>query len=108
MSDFGIELTGKQIALLKVIIEGNRDEEGRFSPVDLDQIIERIFYHPTKQALQFSIRKLIRKGMIVKSGLEKRRDRQRVLISPTEEAISLFSAKIKDSYVSSGLELEEI
>lgn len=104
-----VNLTGKQIALLKIIIEGNRDKDGNFSPVDLDQIIERVFYHPTKFSLQFSIRKLIKKGMIYKGDLEQRRDRKRVVILPTKEAIDIFTSKMKEeSYIGSDLELEEI
>lgn len=104
-----VNFTMKQTAIMKIVVEGNKDEKGNFSPVDLDQIIERVFYHPSKDALHFSIRKLINKGMIYKSGLELRRDRERALISPTKEAIEIFSSKMKEeSYVGSDLELEEI
>lgn len=101
-------LTGKQIALLKVIVEGNRDEKGNFSPCDLDQIMERVYYKPIKPSLQFSIRFLIKKGMICKGEKELRRGSYRRTIYPTQEAIDLLTPSLKkDNYVSD-FELEEI
>jgi hypothetical protein len=102
-------LTGKQIALLKVIVEGNRDENGNFSPCDLDQIMERLPHKPIKASLQFSIRFLIKKGMLYKGGLEYRRGFQRRrTIYPTQEAIDLFTSPLKKEDYVSDFELEEI
>jgi DNA-binding MarR family transcriptional regulator len=102
-----IALTNKQVALLKVIVEGNGHVEGKFSPCDLDQIIERVSYHPSKDSLQFSIRKLIEKGAITKSGFERRRDRRRVLIAPTKLGRQLMQPTLKkESYVETEVELE--
>jgi len=76
-------LTNKQREILALIIEGNEDG----SAVDMDQLLERISYKPSKDALHFSIRYLSAKGMIEKSGLEKRRGRSRSTISPTAEGM---------------------
>jgi DNA-binding MarR family transcriptional regulator len=74
-----MHLTVKQIELLRVIAAANPDG----TACDLDQVIERINYETTKASIQFSIRALIKHGLIEKTGKEKRRDRQRVLISIT-------------------------
>lgn len=75
-----MHLTVKQIELLTVI--GARNEDG--GATDLDQILERLSYKPTKQSLQFSIRALITHGLIQKDAPEKRRGRTRTLISLTK------------------------
>ncbi len=74
-----MRLTDKQLELMRVIISGNEDG----SPTDLDQIIERVSYQPTKQSIQFSIRALVKHELIEKLGGEKRRGRYRVIIAPT-------------------------
>lgn len=75
-----MHLTTKQIELLSTI--GRRNPDG--SALDLDQLIERLPYHPSKQSVQFSIRALIARGLIQKDAPEKRRSRTRTLISLTE------------------------
>lgn len=97
-----ILLTVKQTAILTIVTEGNGYENGKFSPCDLDQLIERLHYSPSKQAIHFSIRKLINKGMLFKGERVKRRERYRVLIHPTKEAREMFSGKL-NSY----LEIDE-
>ncbi|WKZ86330.1 MarR family transcriptional regulator [Ralstonia pickettii] len=71
-----MHLTVKQIELMRVIGAGNPDG----SPADLDQVLERLNYETTKSSIQFSIRALIKHGLIEKGGREKRRGRQRVLL----------------------------
>lgn len=71
-----MHLTVKQIELMRVIGAGNPDG----SPADLDQVLERLSYETTKASLQFSIRALIKHGLIEKGAREKRRGRQRVLL----------------------------
>ena len=80
-----MHLTTKQLELLAVI--GARNPDG--GATDLDQILERLSYHPTKQSLQFSIRALIAHGLIQKDAPEKRRGRTRTLISLTEQGRSM-------------------
>jgi hypothetical protein len=89
MKTANYNLTTKQIHIMKIVLEGNGLVDGKFVPVDLDQLIERTSYAPTKEAMQFSIRFLAKKGMMVKAGLEKRRGRKRVLYLPTEEAFQV-------------------
>lgn len=79
MLNRSVRLTAKQKEVLAVIIKSNPDG----SLVDLDQILMNIRYYSTKQAMQFIIRALIRKGLIVKKGSENRRARRRVLLAPT-------------------------
>lgn len=94
-----MNLTPKQIALLDIIVKGNGLFDGRFVPCDLDQIIERVDYKPTKEAIQFSIRNLIGKGLIQKAGTENRRDRRRVLISPTDLGKGILKAETNPCWV---------
>jgi len=75
-----MHLTAKQIELLRVIRAGN----GLDDPCDLDEILDRVRYETTKASLQFSIRALIKHGLIEKRDTEKRRGRQRRPIAITE------------------------
>ena len=72
-------LTEKQKTIMRVIMA--RNEDG--SATDLDQILERLDYKPSKESLQFSIRALIARGLIKKDETENRRGRRRVIISAT-------------------------
>lgn len=81
-----MNLTHKQAALLKVIIEG--DGTG---PVDIDQILVRLPYETTKQSLQFSLRAMVAKGCIKKDGQVNRRGKSRVTYSPTPTGNALFN-----------------
>lgn len=83
-----MHLTVKQIELLHVIAAANPDA----SACDLDQIIERINYETTKASIQFSIRALIKHGLIEKVGSEKRRGRRHVLIGITTVGAGYVSA----------------
>jgi DNA-binding MarR family transcriptional regulator len=74
-----MRLTDKQLEVLRVIAEANPDG----TLADLDEVIERAAYKPTKQAIQFSIRALIGHELIEKRGAEKRRGRNRVLLAVT-------------------------
>lgn len=69
-------LTTKQTELLKIIQTAN-DDGGL---VDLDQLIERASYKPSKASMQFSIRALVARDLIEKAGNALRRDRRRVLL----------------------------
>jgi hypothetical protein len=84
-----MELTNKQHAIMRVVVAKNPDG----SPVDLDQILERLEYRTTKQSLQFSLRALIAHGLIAKAGAENRRGRSLPLIRPTGMGESLYLAK---------------
>jgi len=72
-------LTTKQLELLRVIAAGNEDG----TPCDLNQILENIRYHTTKDSLQFSLRILIHRGLVEKLAPEVRRGAKRRLIGVT-------------------------
>ena len=84
-------MTNKQIQVMKVILKGNT-EDGVWSPVDLDQLLERIPYETTKASMQFTIRYLVAKGCITK-GQEKRRSYNRAIYLPTEQGKSMIQAE---------------
>ena len=74
-----MNLTTKQIEVLRIVAKGNSDG----SHADLDEILARASYKPTKQAIQFTIRSLIEHDLIEKLAAEKRRGRLRVVIGAT-------------------------
>lgn len=82
-------LTLKQVNILETIMKG--DGSGGF--IDLDQLLERISYETTKQSMQFSIRALIRRGLVEKKPRELRRGRKRVVYSLTPQAMSRFDSR---------------
>lgn len=103
-----MNLTPKQLELLKIIRDANPDK----TLVDLDQLIERTSYKPSKDSMHFSVRALAARELIVKTGLEKRRGRQRVLFGLTplglhftsHTAVSPFVVSEADDEVLSALE----
>ena len=100
-------LTSKQIELMRVITEANPDG----TDIDLDQLIERLRYTTTQDSLQFSIRALIKRELIEKTGMEKRRDRRRILIRATDMGMHYAGPNRKLSItttVEDDLILEEI
>lgn len=72
-------LTRKQTTIMQTIVKGNQD--GSF--VDMDQLLQRINYETSKQSMQFSLRKLVEKGLVEKQPYECRRGHRRVIISAT-------------------------
>jgi DNA-binding MarR family transcriptional regulator len=81
-----VNLTQKQKAILALIVKGNPGDPSTGepdTPIDFDQLIERLPYQTSKQSMHFSVRALVARGLIEKGGLEARRGRARRLISPT-------------------------
>ncbi len=72
-------LTKKQMHVLSVIARGGDD--GDF--LDLDQLLEKINYETTKASMHFTLRGLLRRGMIEKKDRELRRGRLRIILAPT-------------------------
>lgn len=58
-----MSLSIKQKAILKVIKVGNHDG----TPVDMDQLLQRLPYETSKASMQFSIRALIGRGLLAKA-----------------------------------------
>jgi predicted transcriptional regulator len=89
-----VMLSLKQTDILTNIVNGNGlDDAGNFCPVDLDQLLERVAHKPSKDSMHFSIRTLVRRGLIYKGDVEKRRGRKRVTYFPTEEAKNSIGKK---------------
>lgn len=84
-----------QREILKLVCKGNPD--GSF--LDLDQLLERLSYEPTKQALAFSIRFMIRRKWIEKRDLEERRGAKRRIIAPTLEGYNEFREIIRQERI---------
>lgn len=74
-----MNLSPKQVEVLLTVSAKNEDG----SKVDLDQIIERQSYETNKPSIQFIIRNLVQKKLIVKEGTEVRNDRRKVLFEAT-------------------------
>lgn len=85
-------LTNKQVSVMRVILKGNNDAAAGWTPVDLDQLLERIPYETTKASMQFSIRYLVKKGCITK-GQDHRRSYNRAIYVPTEQGKSMMQAE---------------
>lgn len=83
-------LTIRMLMILELVMARNGDG----SLKDLDQLIEEVDYDVTKQAIQHTIRFLIRKGMMEKAGTEKRRGRRR----QTYRATALAYQTLRSTY----------
>jgi hypothetical protein len=71
---------GKQREIMEVIVRGNPD--GTFC--DIDQIIEKLSYSPSKASFQFSLRCILRKKLVEKEEELRFRDgARRRVIKPT-------------------------
>jgi DNA-binding MarR family transcriptional regulator len=88
--EYLLGLTAKQKIILRAIAKG--DGEGGFA--DMDQIMDRLGYAPSKQALQCSIRVLVKRGMAEKKGVELRRERMRQVIALTPKGYSFLAAAL--------------
>lgn len=84
-------LTQKQAEILKLVTRGNPD--GTF--LDLDQLLEKLTYKPEKAAVQFSLRFMIRRGLIAKHPLEFRRGAKRRVLGPTPEGYEWYRDLLK-------------
>jgi DNA-binding PadR family transcriptional regulator len=79
-------LTFRMLLILDVINRRNPDG----SLVDLDQIIERVSYAVTKQAIQHTLRTMAEKEVIEKAGRLNRRDRSRMTYRVTKLGFQLI------------------
>lgn len=86
-----MRVTVKQTLLLAAIRKGN----GRGGFADIDQVLFNLDYKTTKQSLQFSLRALIKHGLIEKRDLEPRRGQQRRILSLTKEGYRVAEACCK-------------
>lgn len=51
---------------------------------DLDQLLSKLSWNPSKESIQFTVRALVGKGFIEKFGIQTRRGRNRVCFRVTE------------------------
>lgn len=96
-------LTKKQYQQMRVIVDGVPDYYGIHEAPDMDKLLEHLSYKTTKESMQFSIRALIKHGLIEKK-MEVRRGRKRVVFYPTEYGQSVMKGQGQDvpqSYVES-------
>ena len=85
------KITKNQLEFLKLVKAGNPDGEGK---VDLDQLLERLSWQPTKAAIHFSIRALVRRDLLKKEEeLVLRRGRLRVVFRLGPEGEAYFDPR---------------
>lgn len=95
MSHVQQKLSAKQTEILNVVIRGNGyDSTGKLIACDLDQLITRLSYTPSKESMQFSVRAMMKRGLIYRGEHENRRGRRRVLIVPTDLGQKILSYKM--------------
>ena len=76
------------------ILEAVRSHAAAGAEIDLDQMLDTLSWKPTKQSLQFSIRALIAKRMIQKTGFQVRRGRKRVCFNLDVEGLAVFDPRL--------------
>ena len=81
-------LSKKQWEIMRHIMRANPDG----SWLDLDQLVDRCSYAPSKQSMQFSIRALVNRGLIEKKDAESRRGQMRRVLAPTALAYERCTA----------------
>ena len=86
-----LKLTAKQQSILRTIMCRNHPDLTQL--IDLDQLLERINYHTSKASMQFSLRYLIKRELIIKAGIVDRRGSKRVVYDITDSGIRLYLDK---------------
>lgn len=82
-----LNLTRKQRQIMLLILAGNVSEDGvTVEWLDIDQLLSRLSYETSKESIQFSIRALVKKGLVEKGEPELRRSRVRRILKPTNLA----------------------
>jgi DNA-binding PadR family transcriptional regulator len=84
-------ITDNQLELLKFV--AGREADGALA--DLDQVLEKMSWGPTKESIQFTIRAMIAKGFIEKSGLQSRRGRNRVCFKANEKGKQVLDPRAR-------------
>ncbi len=83
-----------------LIIEEVKKRNADGSLLDLDQLIERVDYDVTKQAIQHTLRYMVEKGVVEKAGRESRRGRSRVLYKVTELGYQMTTVRSEIAFSS--------
>lgn len=86
-------MTRRQLNIIRILGERNSDT----TPVDIDQLLERVGYEVKKAAIQFSIRFLCNHGLVRKLDIERRRGANRRLLELTELGVEVYNERILKS-----------
>lgn len=78
---------------LEILVRMREISAGSGRLADFDQILEQLSWMPTKDSAQFTVRALIRKGLMAKCPLEHRRGRLRVCYDLTASGRLLFDPR---------------
>lgn len=85
-----MRITENQIKVMKILHFGNLNG----SKIDLDQLLDRLYsdfaWETSKASLQFTIRQLIKNGLIVRAGLEYRRRKLRRILEITPLGVKVL------------------
>jgi Fe2+ or Zn2+ uptake regulation protein len=85
-----MRLTDNQLKILRVL--GNKNQDG--SDVDLDQLLDTLAVEydwvTSKAALQWSLRQLIKLGLVERMGVDVRRKRARRILRLSEDGLRVM------------------
>lgn len=102
-------MTQKQYAIMTVICQGDgKDGEGKFVAIDIDQLLERIPYKTTKDSMHFSLRALMRRGLLKKGDIRPRNGRHRRTLVATDLGRALILQQEKSEHFVEPTEPDEI
>lgn len=91
-----VRITQKQKRILIAAMQMNEENE----PRDVEEVRLSLEYQPTKQAFNSSLKHLIKKGLIERTGFECRRKHSRMILNVTDlgkKVIEKYSIKVKRS-----------
>lgn len=83
-------ITPYQLEILSCLLDIEK-ATGRLT--DLDQLLEKLTWMPSKESLQFTIRAMIQKEFILKMPHETRRNRNRVCFSVLKAGRAIFDPR---------------
>lgn len=82
-------LTKNQVELLMLVRAGGPDGD-----LDFDQLLEQLSWEPSKESAQFTIRALVKRGLLSKlSELQFRRSRKRICYRLTPEGLQALDPR---------------
>ena len=87
-----MKLSDKQRMVLETIMRGHQNEEGVVVDwLDINEVVEAVPYKVTKDALQFTVRTLLKKKLIYRTKRIMRRHRWVTLLVPTDLAYDILA-----------------
>jgi len=85
-----VRITRKQAEILSLVCLGNRAEGHELvSWIDMDQLVNRLSYEASKQAIQCSIRVMEKRGLVARGDQELREHRLRRVVRPTTLGVEM-------------------